>query len=218
MKLVFDLTLLGLYHNFKTCYEYSKKHLFLLLEVKGGFETPATSKIEPFVTKVNGWKPFTTAIRNFILEFAWVLDLPLKKALNALQKQPSRGVSNSCFKNCLFQYTIYRARSRTTARSKWELYVTIINGWKPLTHKGLPPRLCSGSRSTSDLVLLFLFFMPNYFPTHSPWPILERDCKGCDFCEKGQEIVKNSSKDPKTLLFLFSFIFFLVKACPAGPS
>ena len=65
---------------------------FLLLEVKVGFETPATSKIEPFATKVHGWKLFITAIKNFILEFAGVLDLPLKEALNNLRKQPSKGV------------------------------------------------------------------------------------------------------------------------------
>ena len=65
---------------------------FLLLEIKGGFRTPATSKIESFVTKVNCWKPFTTVIKNFIIEFAEVLDPPLKEALNTLRKQPSRGV------------------------------------------------------------------------------------------------------------------------------
>ena len=118
---------------------------------------------------------------------------------------------HSCFKNCLYQCTIYRGGSRTTARSKWELFVTIVNGWKPLTHKGLHLRLNRGSRSTSDLVLLFLFFMPNYFPTHSPWPILERDCKGCNFCEKGQEIAENFSKDLKTFLGFFVSLFSLSK-------
>ena len=44
------------------------------------------------MTKVNGWKPFSTVIKNFILEFAWVLDPPLKEALNTLQKQPLRVV------------------------------------------------------------------------------------------------------------------------------
>ena len=92
MKLVFDLTLLGLFHKFKICYEYFKKIFFLLLEVQGGFRTPETSKIEPFVTKVNGWNPFTTVIINFILEFAGVLDPPWNEALNILRKQPSRSV------------------------------------------------------------------------------------------------------------------------------
>ena len=103
LNLVFDLTLLTLFHKFKICYEYSKKHFcFLLLEVKGGFRTPATSKIEPFVTKVNGWKPFTTVIKNFILEFAGIPDLPLKEALNALQKHPLKGVHTAVSKISIY--------------------------------------------------------------------------------------------------------------------
>ena len=82
---------------------------FLLLEVKGGFRTPATSKIEPFLTKVNGWKPFTTVIKNFILEFAGVLDPPLKEALNTLRKQPSRGVHIAVSKIAYFNIQFIEA-------------------------------------------------------------------------------------------------------------
>lgn len=64
----------------------------MLLEVKRGLRTPATSKFEPFVKKVNGWKPFTTPIKNFTLKFAGILEPPLKEALNTLRKPPTRGV------------------------------------------------------------------------------------------------------------------------------
>ena len=41
---------------------------------RGVSRKPATSKMEPFVTIVNGFNPLTIVIRNFILDVLGVLD------------------------------------------------------------------------------------------------------------------------------------------------
>ena len=64
------------------------------------------------MTKVNGWKLFTPVIKNFILEFAGVLDLPLKEAINTLPKQPSRGVHTAVPKIAYFNIQFIAADLR----------------------------------------------------------------------------------------------------------
>ena len=44
---------------------------------KGGSRAAATSKIEHFVTIVNGWKPLTIITKRSILDVAAALDQPL---------------------------------------------------------------------------------------------------------------------------------------------
>ena len=44
---------------------------------RDGFRTAATSKGEPFVVIVNGWKPLTIITKSFTLDVAAVLDPPL---------------------------------------------------------------------------------------------------------------------------------------------
>ena len=48
------------------------------VEARGGSTTAATSKIEPFVTIVNGSKPLTIIAKSSILHAAAVLDPPLE--------------------------------------------------------------------------------------------------------------------------------------------
>ena len=54
---------------------------FLLEEIdtyyRGGSRTAATSKMERFVIKVNGWKPLTIMTKRSILDVVAVLDPPL---------------------------------------------------------------------------------------------------------------------------------------------
>ena len=44
---------------------------------RDGSRTAATSKVELFVTIVNGWKPLTIIIKSSTLDIAAVLDPPL---------------------------------------------------------------------------------------------------------------------------------------------
>ena len=44
---------------------------------RGGSRTAATSKMEPFVIIVNGWKPLTIITKHSILDVAAGLDPPL---------------------------------------------------------------------------------------------------------------------------------------------
>ena len=46
---------------------------------RGGSRATATSKMEPFVIIVNGWKPLTIITKHSILDVAAALDLPLKR-------------------------------------------------------------------------------------------------------------------------------------------
>ena len=57
------------------------------VNTRGGSRTAAASKMEGFVTIVNGWKPLTIITRRTILDVAAALDPPLSTSLN--QKQPS---------------------------------------------------------------------------------------------------------------------------------
>ena len=45
--------------------------------LRGGSRTAATSKMEPFVIIVNGWKPLTIITKSSILDVAAALDPPL---------------------------------------------------------------------------------------------------------------------------------------------
>ena len=47
------------------------------MDIRGGSRATATSKMERFVTIVNGWKPLTIITKHSILGVAAVLDLPL---------------------------------------------------------------------------------------------------------------------------------------------
>ena len=63
-------------------YEITYTHVnvvpaILLLVIRGGSRTAATSKMEHFVIIVNGWKPLTIITKSSILDVAVVLDPPL---------------------------------------------------------------------------------------------------------------------------------------------
>ena len=53
------------------------KSLLKLETLRGGSRTAATSKMEHFVIKVNGWKLLTIITKGFILDDAPVLVPPL---------------------------------------------------------------------------------------------------------------------------------------------
>ena len=50
----------------------------MMQKPRGGSRTAATSKMEPFVIIVNGWRPLTIITKISILDVAAVLDPPLK--------------------------------------------------------------------------------------------------------------------------------------------
>ena len=60
--------------------------------VRGGSRTAATSKMQWFVTAVNGWKPLTIITKRSILDVAAVLDPPLTVTASPwrLRKQTRR--------------------------------------------------------------------------------------------------------------------------------
>ena len=55
--------------------------------IRGGSRTAATSKMERFVIKVNGWKPLTIITKRSILDVAAVLDPPLVITFSVLLVQ-----------------------------------------------------------------------------------------------------------------------------------
>ena len=61
------------------CLEYSSTLILdnQLLIAEAGSRTVATSKMEPFVIIINGWKALTIIAKHSILDVAAVLDLPL---------------------------------------------------------------------------------------------------------------------------------------------
>ena len=50
--------------------------MFAAMHPRGGSRAAATSKMERFVIKVNGWKPLTIITKCSILDFAAALDPP----------------------------------------------------------------------------------------------------------------------------------------------
>ena len=50
----------------------------MLIKIRDGSRTAATSKMERFVIIVNGWKPLTIITKRSILDVAVVLDPPVK--------------------------------------------------------------------------------------------------------------------------------------------
>ena len=61
------------------CLEYSSTLILdnQLLIAEAGSRTVTTSKMEPFVIIINGWKALTIITKHSILDVAAVLDLPL---------------------------------------------------------------------------------------------------------------------------------------------
>ena len=69
---------------------------------RGGSRAAATSKMECFVTTVNGWKPLIIVTKHFILDVATALDPPLVngirkswknfKAINMIKKTTKKAV------------------------------------------------------------------------------------------------------------------------------
>ena len=76
-----NLTCAGKFPGFNNWKGYPDK---LLIEKvpRGGSKAAATSKMECFVTIVNGWKPLTIITRHSILDVAAALDPPLVPGSN----------------------------------------------------------------------------------------------------------------------------------------
>ena len=57
---------------------------------RGVSRTTAKSKLELFVTKVNGWKPLNFVTKSSILDFAVVPDTSLKETLLIIRASSSK--------------------------------------------------------------------------------------------------------------------------------
>ena len=57
------------------------------MKSSGGSRAAATSKMEHFVTTVNGWKPLTIITNGSILDAAAALDPPLKSFIGVHSKE-----------------------------------------------------------------------------------------------------------------------------------
>ena len=57
------------------------------LSARGGSRAAATSKMECFVTIVNGWKPLTIIAKHSILDVAAALDLTLSTNSGSLRRK-----------------------------------------------------------------------------------------------------------------------------------
>ena len=79
----------------------------ILLEIRGGPKTPATSKMEHFEIIVKVWKPLTIITKSSISDVAEILDPPLEIKIRRKQK-PDRLLSAfSAFLRSNIIYFIY---------------------------------------------------------------------------------------------------------------
>ena len=67
--------------SFKILLKFSSSNVYLKIpdfRIRGGSRAAATSKMECFVTIVNGWKSLTIITKHSILDVAAALDSPLR--------------------------------------------------------------------------------------------------------------------------------------------
>ena len=80
----------------------SLKRTYLTRINRGGSRAAVTSKMERFVTIVNGWKPLTIITKRSILDVAASLDPPLVKILDLVKIYPSRVFNKEYDKTILY--------------------------------------------------------------------------------------------------------------------
>lgn len=102
---------------------------------KGLPRTPATCKMEFFVTLVKGWKPLTSVAKSSILDAAGILDILLKKYLISKKKRSPESLIHVKASRLLTVTTKIFKTLTILIQSSWKTFLPVpmfnvqVRGW-----------------------------------------------------------------------------------------